>query len=266
MGAATQSPTPETLAGLWIRSLIVWPDGRRDATTHVWWLQGPGFYADLRQPIGAPRFRGVQRLADVTPLQLEWMATQEAFAGELRFDGDAFDWERGIDLQPRGPHGDRGRLWFEDEVMIERGVYVDYIEHWHRHSAPSVRSVAARLSSDDGRRGYLIRVDDVFMYARGRESPLPPNTTLSECVRASGSHEAATKLLDFEVALGRVDAGDWIIERSSLPFRHAQRLEPRAIGDHALSVNDTDLHAGLRERRWSIDALSGSIADLLAND
>ncbi len=265
MRTSNQSPTLDTLPGLWTRSLIVWPDGQRDATTNVWWLQGPGFYADLRQPMGAPDFGGVQRLVDVTPALLVWMATQEAFAGELRFDGDAFEWERGIDLHPSGPHGDRGRLWFEAEVMIERGVHVAYIEHWHRRSAPAKRCAAARLSSDDGRRAYLVRVDDLFMYARGRESPLPPNTTLLECVQGAHSHEAACRLVDFEVAYGRISPDGWAIEHSSLPFRKRQRLEPEAIGTHSLAVTDSDLHAGTRERSWSIEELRGSTVDLIAS-
>ena len=40
----------EKLRGLWTRSLIAWPDGKRDVTTQVAWLQGTGLFADLRQP------------------------------------------------------------------------------------------------------------------------------------------------------------------------------------------------------------------------
>jgi hypothetical protein len=38
------------LTGLWRRSLLVWPDGRRDTTTQVLWLQGLCAFGDLRQP------------------------------------------------------------------------------------------------------------------------------------------------------------------------------------------------------------------------
>ena len=81
MSTEPSVPTLETLTGLWTRSLIAWPDGRRDTSTQVRWLQGPGFYADLRQPDVAPDFSGVRCLADVTDTQLSWIATQEAFAG-----------------------------------------------------------------------------------------------------------------------------------------------------------------------------------------
>jgi hypothetical protein len=266
MCAASLLTTTENLKGLWTRSLIVWPDGKRDETTQVWWLQGPDFYADLRQPRGAPHFDGVHRLADVTPAQLTWMATQEAFAGELRFDGGAcFEWQRGIDLQPRGAYADRGLLWFEADVLIERGVHVDYVEHWHRRSKPAQHFAAARLSSDDGRRGYLVRVDTVFMYARGTERVLAPNTSLSECVQAAPSHGAASRLLDFEVALGRISTAGWVIERSSLPFRSGQRFDLRSCDDHRLITTDSDFDVGTRERVWAIDELRGSLADVVVN-
>src|SRR5690606_23242381 len=115
--AAEGVPTIASLMGLWRRSLIIWPDGTRDTSTRVWWLQGPGFYGDLRQPRDAPAFDGTYRLADMSPLQLAWMSRQEAFAGELRFNGTHFEWERMIDLQPTAAHADCGRLRFEANVL-----------------------------------------------------------------------------------------------------------------------------------------------------
>lgn len=262
MSAASLLTTTEILKGLWTRSLFLWPDGKRDESTQVWWLQGPDFYADLRQPSGAPPFNGVERLSQVNPTQLAWMATQEAFAGALRFNGACFEWERGIDLQPAAAHADRGLLWFEADVLIERGIHVDYIEHWHRRDKPTAPFAAARLTSDDGRRGYLVRVDSLFMYARGLSHALPPGASLGECVQAASSHEAACQLVDFEVALGRISKDGWVIERSSLPFRDTQRFESRTCGAHALLVSDSDYHLGRRDRIWAIDELRGSIADL----
>ena len=256
-------PTVESLEGLWTRSLIVWPDGSRDTTTQVRWLQGPGLYCDLRQPEGAPSFEGVHRLADVTPVHLEWMARQEAFAGELTFDGECFEWAREIDLQPRAALPDRGHLRFEDDVLVELGEHVAYVEHWHRRASSAWCSAAARLTDDDGRRVYLVRVDDFFMYARGREQELPAGTTLLECIRTAPSREAALQLFDFEVAFGRIGPLGWTIERSSLPFREGLRFEPRALGCSALAVPDSDPHRGTRERRWRIAELWGDIADLL---
>lgn len=263
MEIASNVPTLESLKGLWTRSLIAWPDGARDTTTQVWWLQGPGLYCDLRQPEGICSFDGVHCLAEVTPTQLEWMARQDAFAGELSFDGVCFEWKRGIDLQPRATHADRGRLQFEADVLIEHGEHIAYVEHWHRQPSPVERFAAARLTDEEGRQGYLVRVDQFFMYARGHEREMPSGTTLLECVQAAPSHEAAMRLLDCEVALGRIGPAEWVIEHSSLPFRKGQRFDLRALGSSTLTVSDSDFHLGTRERRWQIAELRGPITDLL---
>jgi hypothetical protein len=134
----------------------------------VFWLQGPGFFADLRQPTGAPDFSHTYRLADVSDAQLAWMAKQEAFAGDLQFDGDVFEWDRAINLQPQSDRADRGRLVFEDRVLVERGEFNDYIEHWHRAREPRISGAARLIDENDGCIAYLIRVDSLFMYARGR--------------------------------------------------------------------------------------------------
>lgn len=266
MDSATHVPTLERLRGLWTRSLIAWPDGTCDTTTRVWWLQGPGLYCDLRQPDGAPAFDGVHRLADVTPTQLEWMARHDAFAGELSFDGLCFEWQRALDLQPRAAHADRGRLRLEADVLIEHGEHIGYVEHWHRHCVPVQHIAAARLVDEaESRHGYLVRADEFFMYACGHERDLTSGTTLLECVRAAPSHAAAIRLLDFEVALGRIGATGWVIECSSLPFRRGQRLAPRHSGSSSLSVCDNDLHVGTRERHWRIAELRGRMADLVCD-
>ena len=206
------APTLETLAGLWTRSLIAWPDGRRDTTTQVFWLQGPGFFADLRQPTGAPDFSHTNRLADVTDEQLAWMATQEAFAGELHFDGDCFEWQRDLDLQPKANRADRGRLRFERGGLIEHGEHNAYVEHWHHNPERGPAGAARLLDDATGNSAYLVRVGAAFMYARGSMRSLPPNATLSNCVRAAPSPEAARRLLDFEVSFGRVSPGGWRID------------------------------------------------------
>ena len=258
------APTLETLAGLWTRSLIAWPDGRRDTTTQVLWLQGPGFFADLRQPAGAPDFSNTRRLADVTDEQLAWMATQEAFAGELHFDGTCFEWQRHIDLQPKGDRADRGRLHFERGVLVEHGEQDAYIEHWHRNPENGLTG-AARLQDDEtGNSAYFIRLGTTFMYARGNTVPLPSDATLAGCVRAAQTREAARRLVDFEVSFGRISPAGWRIERSSLPFRRGQLLTARPTTRSTLSISDSDFLEGTRERHWRIVALRGHADSAMA--
>ena len=288
------APALEILPGLWIRSLIAWSDGRRDTTTQVFWLQGPGFFADLRQPSGAPDFSRVQRLADVTDAQLAWMATQEAFAGDLQFDGDVFEWEREINLQPRSERADRGRLVFEDRVLVERGEFGDYIEHWHRAREPRASGAARLLDEETGCIAYLIRVDSLFMYARGRAAtplaaasacgvtvvaapsrsactlvaegpaaseatPLAEPASLTEAIRSAPTPEAARRLLDCEVAFGQVENGIWRIERSSLPFRAGQHLDVISTSASTLSLMDSHFDEGARKRHWRIVDLRGEL-------
>lgn len=259
------APALEILPGLWIRSLIAWPDGRRDTTTQVFWLQGPGFFADLRQPTGAPDFSRVRRLADVSDAQLTWMATQEAFAGDLQFDGDVFEWDRTIDLQPPGERGDRGRLTFEDRVLIERGEHDSYIEHWHRAREPRTSGAARLLDETDGCIAYLVRVDSLFMYARGRATPAPQNSrTLADAVRIAPTRQAARRLLDFEVALGQIENGEWRIERSSLPFRTGHALDVSTTDRFTISLTDSHFDEGTRRRQWRIVDLRGDLQSVFS--
>ena len=67
LDATLPEPSLETMPGLWRRSLIAWPDGRRDTTSFVNWLQGPGLYLDLRQPEGRPDFSGMSSRVHSSP-------------------------------------------------------------------------------------------------------------------------------------------------------------------------------------------------------
>jgi hypothetical protein len=54
------------LKGLWRRSLIVRPDGTRDTTSRVHWLQGAGAFIDLRQPQCLPHLAHLSALNDLS--------------------------------------------------------------------------------------------------------------------------------------------------------------------------------------------------------
>lgn len=263
MQIANAPATLEILKGLWTRSLIAWSDGTRDTTTEVRWLQGPGLYCDLRQPAEMPSFSGATCLAEVTPTQLEWMAKQDAFAGELIFDGACFEWERSINLQPYTAHADRGYLHFDGDVLIEHGEQLPYIEHWHQHTRCTGPFVAAKLEASGARmQGYLVRAGAFFMYARANDRDLSSGETLIDCVRAAPSHAVALRLLDFEVSFGRIGSAGWRIERSSLPFRCDARFSVQPHGGSELIVSDSDFHLGTCERRWRIADLRGRIDDI----
>jgi hypothetical protein len=249
------------LAGLWRRSLIVRADGTRDTETWVRWLQGPSLYADLRQPAGRPDFTGVRCLRDLTMRQLDWMAGQDGFAGQLRVDDGIFEWRRDIDYQPPGPTPDRGSLQRDGDVMIEAGYHSPYIEHWHPDAPPVPPFRALRLhDAATGCMGQIVRAGSLFAYARGRTVELPALSDLRVCIAGAGSLALAQDMVDCEISFGVISESGWIVERSTLPFREGQFL-------FAEPVLDTDRIAALdrgatgREtvRRWAVTAIEGEV-------
>src|SRR5581483_8141852 len=128
--------TAAQLRGVWRRSLIEWVGGDRDETTSVVWLQGISWYADLRQPVGAPDFAGVRCLRDLSTEHLAWLARQQAFAGQLRADASGFRWTHVVDLDVCGGQPDAGHLSWDGDTLVEVGRYLPYREWWHRVPAP----------------------------------------------------------------------------------------------------------------------------------
>ncbi len=248
------------MPGLWSRSLIVLPDGARDTTTWVAWLQGPTLFVDLRQPAGRPSFAGVRSLGDLNASQIAWLVEQEGFAGRFEQDGAFFVWRRLMDYQPPALSGDSGRLWMDGDVMVEEGRYSPYIEHWHRKTEPGALCAAARLrDKPSGADGYLVRVGDVFMYARtGISGTLPPGARLGACLDGAGSLEAARTLVDCEISFGSVAGDAWVIERSSLPYREGALLSPQlSASEHRFSSADVAADGSEMRRVWNVVELEG---------
>ncbi|PWR25658.1 hypothetical protein DKG74_01460 [Zavarzinia aquatilis] len=254
-----------TLRGLWQRSLIAWPDGLRDTTTSVYWLQGPSFYADLRQPAGRPDLSGIRCLDDLDREGLMWLAGQEGFAGELTFDGTCFEWARALDFQPKSPYSDCGFLHFEGDVLVERGRDVAYVEHWHRGPEATLPSCAVRLTEAGGRRAaFLVRAGDQFMFARDRATPLPEADSLADIVKAAPDMAHARDLLDCELSFGHVGDDGWLITRSSLPYREGMGLAPvTGHGGALLLTADVARDGTPISREWQIEALQGVLTDLV---
>ncbi|MCE9648485.1 MAG: hypothetical protein K8R18_02570 [Parvibaculum sp.] len=260
---AGNEPTIETVAGLWRRSLIAWPDGARDTETWVNWMQGPSFYLDLRQPVGKPDFHGISGLRELDAPQLEWLASQEGFAGELHHDGTYFEWRREIDFQPQAIYSDQGKLWYADGMMIEEGKDIPYIEHWNREPIELQPICAMRLADrEDGRRGFIMRIGSLFMYARARGFEVPAGRHLRECVAGAADLGAAQDLVDCEISQGVITSTGWIVQRSSLPYREGRRLDPelKTHGPSALVTRDTGNDGRSAARHWDILDIQGELA------
>src|SRR5580700_5540438 len=123
-------PPLADMPGMWRRSLIIQADGVRDTTSQVRWLQARTLFVDLRQGAALPDFLQLRCLDDLSFPDLLQLARQEGFAGRLGFEGDCFEWRRLIDFQPRSLRADAGRLWWEDEILVEAGRDEAYVEHW----------------------------------------------------------------------------------------------------------------------------------------
>lgn len=265
-------PSLEDLPGLWRRSLIAWPDGTRDTTSWVNWMQGPRIYLDLRQPLEKPDFREAHGLRQLSASQVAWLAEQEGFAGELHFDGTYYEWRREIDFQPQAIYSDEGKLWFEDGMMVEEGRDIAYFEHWHNEPIEEAPICALRLRGRaDGVAGFLLRIGSLFMYARGRfdemASDMGSGRHLRDLVAEAPTLEAAQNLIDCEISQGAITSTGWIVQRSSLPFREEQDLAPDHFvkthdieADGMLVTRDTARDGRRVLRHWDILDVEGDIA------
>src|SRR5208283_945727 len=118
---ALNVPAVADLHGLWRRSLLRFADGSCDTTTRVRWLQGESAFIDLRQPHDLGEFPAAHCRDALSLPDCARLATQQAFAGTLAFDGTHFEWTRLIDYQPKSPTADAGSLVWHGDMLIEDG-------------------------------------------------------------------------------------------------------------------------------------------------
>src|SRR5450755_528245 len=256
-------PQIQDLIGLWQRSLVAWPDGRRDTTTCVRWLQGREMFVDLRQPTPLPGFPHALSINDLSMRDCACLATQQGFAGRLRFDGRHFEWARQIDFQPKSPIADAGSLEWQADVLVERGRDVDYIEHWHRDgAAATVPQGAVELrEGDHGTNAVLLRVGSTFMFARDRTMPLPAHGTLQECIATAPTVSVARQLIDCEISAGIVAAEGFRITASTLPFRRGRLLDHKWLHDSVVTWEHRSDGTAIG-RRWTIVGREGDFGAL----
>jgi hypothetical protein len=265
-GTPVAPPKIEDLKGLWRRSLIVWPDGLRDETTQVRWLQGNRAYIDLRQPALPKNLSTRRGLNDISMDDCAILARQEGFAGHFTFDGSHFEWARHIDFQSKPLYSDVGSLWWQDNILIERGRDVDYIEHWHRDERNAIVSAAAVAlrQVDAGIKASLLRVGADFMFARDRSMIPPAHKTLGECVADATSLAEARSLIDCEISFGTVGAGGFLITASTLPYRIGDFLDPR-FSRGRFTTRDRSPTASGVIREWEITESEGDLTAIAAN-
>jgi len=231
------------LLGVWRRTSIRWPDGRRDTTNTVFWLQGSRYYADIRIPAGRPSFAGVRSIAKCSPAQRQWLATQEGFAGELVQRGDGFHWIRDVDYQPPGGPPDVGRLRFADasrDRIVEEGVLQSYVEDWERidrGDSTGRQALVLRCEESDMRR-WFVAVGDHFLLALQHADQVE---------LSHGTRQGAMK--------------NWIISESTMPWREGTSVfrSHQMRFDWDRRAVDEQLETG-RVRPWQIlEPASGTL-------
>jgi hypothetical protein len=251
-----RTPSLNELKGMWRRSLIARPDGTRDTTTHVRWLQSERLFVDLRQPAAMSDCSHAGCLDDLSLADCAGLATQEGFAGHLSFDGRHFEWLRRIDYQPASGTADAGSLEWSDTVLIERGRDVAYLEHWQRDESSTVPCAAALLrDGGSGTVAVLLRVGRHFMFARERPTPLCAQGDLPACVAAAPTLAAARALVDCEICCGEAVRG-FAIAASTLPYRRGARLNPQRRGN-TITLSDRDSRGTAYARCWDIVECDG---------
>lgn len=224
-----------SLAGTWRRRWIRRQGGRPDASAHVWWVQAARQYGDLRIPRGRPSFAGVRSLAQCSEEQLEWLATQEGFAGELSEAGGVFHWWREVDFQPFNGRRDVGRLAYENPeqtVMVETGAEAPYTELWEREAARprgTWPEVVRRVDWPGGH-GWFVGVGEEFILAVDRRPKLPPAESLGELIAGANFRDPA-RWLNAEISYGKRDRDEGrngTILHSTLPWREGELALPSA--------------------------------------
>lgn len=269
------TPGVSGLRGLWRRSMIAWPDGTRDSASSVRWLQGLSLCIDVRQPAmpvaatpPAPAaFAGVGAPSDLSIDQCVQLAQQQGFAGRCVFDGSHFVWSRSIDFQPRSPVADAGSLHWEGNVLVETGRDIAYVEYWHRDSTAATLPVAAAVlrETEHGTAAMLLRVGQVFMFARDRALTLDGPQALGEYVAGAASLRQAQQLVDCEISFGRALPSGFRITASTLPWRIGVLLDQRIMRTQ-LTTLDCAGNGSAITRRWEIVDAEGDLGALAAAD
>lgn len=199
-------PVPERYRGVWRRSLLATP-GLRDTSTTVFWLQTERWHADIRLPAGRPDFSGVRQLADCNAQQRAWLQQQQGFAGVTEVDTSVMPeicrWHRVADFQPPSASADAGTMEFAPDVLIEKGVHAEYLEHWHKLPDSDSGFTVLRQSASSAPLQMVLMAGVYVMRVRERDGAL-------------------ASMLDFEISYGVREEDGWRVKHSTLPWLEGQ--------------------------------------------
>ena len=225
-------PVPARYRGLWRRTLLQ-AGNLRDTTSTVYWLQTDSWHADIRIPAGRPSFEGVTSLAQCSPAQRRFLATQQGFHGLTEVDAsarpDICRWHRLADFQPPALTPDAGALHLAGDLLVETGLHDDYLEHWERLPGSDRKTMVLAENASGG--ALLLRAGSWAMRVVPRRAPWPDGLAAGmslEAAMAAGGVDAIG-LLDFEISLAKITDIGCTIQHSTLPWLQGTIMLPGTI-------------------------------------
>jgi hypothetical protein len=222
--------TPAWLLGVWTREWVHDAEGQRD-DAEVYYLQVPGFFADLRIERNRPSVAPATDIAQLDAAGVDALAGSTGFAGRTMYAQEIMHWQHNFEFQPPDGSEDAGyaRRAGADR-MRETGLDGTYEEAWRRLDSGGGRFLVLRAPRNGGEGQLLVVVGDHFMYVRNRAAQLPQAESMRALLAAQPG--AAASALDCEFSYGRIIAGGrrWLIRRSTLPWREGSELAPSVSG------------------------------------
>ncbi|MBT9466289.1 hypothetical protein [Hydrogenophaga sp.] len=240
-------PIPDRYHGVWQRTLLQTP-AERDTTTWVRWLQTGLWHGDLRVPPEADRTTSAGR-AELQGFGGTTLITRPDAARP-----EVCTWQRRIDLQPPRSTPDAGHMVFESpDCVHETGIHGQYFEVWERlpGSLGTRIALAALDATGAPTAERLLVAGRYLMHLRPRAAPWPldtaPDDTLAHAV--ARHPQQAEALLDFVIAFGTREHGEWTIERATVPALEglAQGFHVQRESEHLAVVGSARL-----PRRWQV--------------
>lgn len=216
---------PQRYRGVWARTLLETP-AQRDDRSFVRWLQASVWHADLRIPVTARPDPMPQPWADLTPQQIQMLASQQGFCGvtqvRQQVEGEVCTWHRRCDFQPPRQEVDAGVMVFEAaDRVIETGLHAPYLEVWERLPDSTGRQIVLAGLDESGadNQARVLLAGRYLMHVRPRRGAWPQDRVSGQSLAELVEHHpaAARPMLDFEISFGTLEGGRWKIEHSTLP-------------------------------------------------
>jgi hypothetical protein len=225
---SVQTPVPEWLRGIWHRDWIE-RAGKRSNPREVEYLQTPTLFGDVRFPTDLPAFPEAKSFADLTDTDLRLLAGQQGMTGLTRVANAIATWDHAISFQPPDGGTDTGRLDPPvNGLMYEYGLDGSYTEAWQAVPGDDRHYLVIQIQRSGRLDRVLIVAGDRFMYVRNRAKDLPVADSFDKLISSTNAtRPQIIEYLDCEFSTGQVPNGraPWIIQRSTLPWRKAHRLE-----------------------------------------